>query len=517
MKKRMKKIMALALSTAITAGMLGGCNGPAGSSSSAAGSETDGSDTSEHVTLKMYLIGDRAADFDEIYGKVNEILEEKLNCSLEVEFLSWSEHETKYSLLFSGGEDFDMIFTASQWCHYEQTVGLNGFYPMSEEFIKAYAPGVWEALPEIAWDQAKVNGDAYMVPYNIDQFGQETLAVRGDLMKKYGIESISNWEEYKKFNLACAADGIYGSQGNAWWQYFQTQGMYVTGGTPRNGELLLYNTQDPSDTNFYYILDWQPFIDYCKDMKEMADAGCWSPDVLNATDERQTGLLNGTVASMVWNMGTCRTYAKQANAEHPEWKVTLVDPIVDQPKRTNAYINSGIGINNNSKHKERAMMAINEMYTNKEIQDLTMLGIEGKHWEAVGDDQYKLLDTTGYPTDNNCNWGWSNKDIKRTEYIENRTELDDVYDTIEANYKANVKEGHLYDGFNFDTTKVSTQFAAVDAACGTYYAPLVNGLVEDVDSSIAEWKAALESAGIQTLIDELNTQAEDYLAKKHTQ
>ena len=64
---------------------------------------------------------------------INEILEEKLNCSLNVEFLSWGEHDTKYSLLFSSQEDFDLIFTASSWCHYEQTVSLGGFAPLSEE------------------------------------------------------------------------------------------------------------------------------------------------------------------------------------------------------------------------------------------------------------------------------------------------------------------------------------------------------------------------------------------------
>lgn len=35
-------------------------------------------------------------------------------------------------------------------------------------------------------------------------------------MGKYGITSVSNWDEFKQFNLACAADGIYGCQGNAW-------------------------------------------------------------------------------------------------------------------------------------------------------------------------------------------------------------------------------------------------------------------------------------------------------------
>ena len=80
----------------------------------------------------------------------------------------------------------------------------------------------------------------------------------------------------------------------------------------KGGELVLYNTQDPEDTDLYYILDWDGFADYCKQMKELADMGAWSSDVLNSSDERQTGLLTGRTASMVWNLGSCLNYAKQA-------------------------------------------------------------------------------------------------------------------------------------------------------------------------------------------------------------
>ena len=117
MKRRMKKLAALLLSAVMAMGVLSGCgsSGSGGTTESAAGTEaasaaegasqeageTGTVDTSEHVDLKMYLIGDRTPDFDEVYGEINKILEEKLNCSISVDFLSWGEHDTKYSLLFS--------------------------------------------------------------------------------------------------------------------------------------------------------------------------------------------------------------------------------------------------------------------------------------------------------------------------------------------------------------------------------------------------------------------------------
>lgn len=524
MKKKVKQVLSLALGTALTAGMLTGCG--SGKSSEQTPADTgaaDGTvaaaaaaDTSEHVDLKMYLLGDRTPDFDEVYGKINEILEEKLNCSISVDFLSWGEHDTKYSLLFSSQEEFDLIFTASSWGHYEQTVALGGFEPLSEEFIQTYAPDIWKVVPEMAWEQARIDGTIYMVPNYVNEFGQDIIAVRGDLLDKFGMTDITSWDDLKKFYLACAesGDGIYASQGGPWYQYFQGKGMSTLGGAPKSGELVLYNTQDPTDTNLYYILDWDGFDDYCRQAKEMADAGCWSRDVLNSNDERQAGLLTGRTAGMIWNMGSCQTFAKQANAENEDWNVTLCDPVSDMKKEVQPYINNGVAINVNSKNKERAMMVLNEFYTNPDVYDLAMLGVEGKHWEAVGDDQYKVLDETNYGVNNNCNWGWNNADITRKEFVENRTPLDDTFEAMQAKWEENVKEEHVLDGFNFDNSKVSSQVAAVEANIVTYYDPLVNGLVDDVDASLDQFRQALETAGILEIMDELQRQVTEYVESK---
>ncbi|MDO4331587.1 MAG: ABC transporter substrate-binding protein [Eubacteriales bacterium] len=214
---------------------------------------------------------------------------------------------------------------------------------------------------------------------------------------------------------------------------------------------------------------------------------------------------------MTGGIDVCRTYANQANEENPDWNVILVDPDADHPKKILPYTNEGIGINVNSKNKERAMMVLNELYTNQELYDTAMLGIEGKHWEAVGDDQYKILDNSGWIID--VNIGWGNYTIQRTEYIENRTAVDDACDEMKETWNNNLTEDHPYDSFNFVSDNVSSQYAAVEAVLGTYFDPLVNGLVDDVDASIAELTAALESAGIRDVLEEMEKQAAEYVAE----
>lgn len=483
---------------------------------SADGSEkaenTEAATELEPVELKMYLLGDKSRDFDEVYTEINKILKDKINAEVTVDFLSWGEHETKYSLLFSAQEDFDLIFTASAWAHYETTTAMGGFEPLTEELLSEYAPDILEVVPEVAWDQARIDGQPYMVPNYQNEFGQDILAVRGDLMEKYSVEDITNWDDLVSFYKKCAEDGIYASQGGPNYQYFQSKGMARLGGSP--AELILYHTQDPTDLEFYTVMDWEGFDEYTKIAKELADAGAWSKDVLNETMDRQTSLLTGKAASMTWNLGSTTNYANEANKENPDWKVTIVDPIADLPKQVNSYTNNGVAINAASKNKERALMALNEFYTNPEVQDLARLGIEGKHWEAVGDDQYKLLDQEGYAIDSNCNWGWTNDTIKRDPVNDNPTEVDKKNLEFSEKWNANIKESHPLDGFTFNNANVSSQYAAVESIIATYYTPLVNGIVEDQEAFVKEFRDALESAGFNDIVEELKTQAETYIAEK---
>ena len=250
--RRAKRNAAKLLSAAMAVGMMAGMAVPAAAEEESNNIWASDVDTSEPMELKMYLIGDRTPDFDEVYGKINEILEEKLNCTLSVDFLSWGEHDTKYSLLFSGGEDFDLIFTASSWGHYEQTVALGGFSELTEEDIQTYAPGIWDVVPEMAWDQAKIDGKVYMVPNYSNEFGQDVLAVRGDLMEEYGIDEIKDWDSLMTFYKACAENGMYASQGGPWYQYFQEKGLSTLGGAPKPSVVF---TEEETNTINDYLSD----------------------------------------------------------------------------------------------------------------------------------------------------------------------------------------------------------------------------------------------------------------------
>ena len=146
-------------------------------------------------------------------------------------------------------------------------------------------------------------------------------------------------------------------------------------------------------------------------------------------------------------------------------------------QKSSHTINNGVAINVNSKNPERAMMVLNEFYTNPTINDMTRFGIEGKHWEAVGDDQYKIIDESNFGVDSNCNWGWMNEvfKAKRAEYATNEHYCKMIQDfrngvsELKAHLESTRPEGDvqkimLFSRLDADVAVLKTITAEVEAA-----------------------------------------------------
>lgn len=476
-------------------------------------------DTSEHVELKMYLLGDGAQDVDLVYEKISERMKEKINATITVDFLSWAEHDTKYSLLFSSGEDFDIIFTASGWAHYETTAVRNGFLELTEEFLAKYAPDILEVVPPIAWDQAKINGKVYMVPNYSIEFGYDVIGVRGDLMEKYNIEKIESKEDLEAYFDAIVENETditpLGPNGGAleYPYLFQADGWQVVRGPL--GTLFIYETANPDNTTVEYVIETDRFMEYAKKMKEMADKGYWTRDSLTDTSAREDPWKLGKAAAMVWHVGAISGIAEQINKEHPEWKATFVDISPNVKRPVNPYTNNGVAINAASKNPERAMMAINMLMTDKECYDLAAYGIEGVHYEAIDDDKYRPLeDADRFPANQSCNWGWNNENLKRKLYVENPDPvLVKAEETVER-WKNELISNHPLDAFAFAEENVKNEVAVINTVLTQYMQPISLGFVDDVEAAVEELRTKLREAGIEKVIEEMNRQVEEYLANR---
>lgn len=476
-----------------------------------------GHDVSKPVVLKMYLLGDKPEDFDKVYEIINEKLTERINATLDVTFLSWAEHGTKYPLLFSSGEEFDLIFTASQWAHYETIASRKGFLEITPELMQTYAPDAYADIPEAAWTQAKISGKIYMIPGNFVQYNHDISAVRGDLMAKYGFETIDNYDDYIKFLDAVAAnEGIYplGTSAYAVLPLTEENWNNVPGG-PGNQYYFRYKAAVPGD---YTILNYymsEQFLTDALIAKEQADKGYWSRDALSTQETFGDGFLAGTAAVCSWNTGSLIDYIKTANENNPDWNCTLIDPYPEKLTMTTSYINNGMAVNYASKNPERALMAINVLMTDREIYDLAFYGIEGEHYTAMGEDQYVPLEASE-KFGNYCNWGWRNTELNRTTYIENPTELQLLQKEWDDRFESQIgqRETNILQLFSFESSNVKNEFTTLDNIYLQYIRPIECGYVDNVEEAVADVQARLEKAGIQKVYDEMVRQVEEYVASK---
>ena len=236
MSKRWKKVMALGLAAVLcmlpacgkantsgTAGTEGGGSAAAEENQGAGGNEgisedspyrDKGFDLSKHEDVVMYAIGDRPEDMDMVLEKLNgEYLEPWLNTTLDMKFLSWSDVQTKYSLLLAGGEKVDLMYTSS-WCNYNSEAGKGAFKELTPEFLQTYLPYSYEIQAPESWDQVMISGKIFAIPKNYAVFNNyNMIAVRKDLMEKHGIGEINSWDTMKEALITLAEketqNGIY--------------------------------------------------------------------------------------------------------------------------------------------------------------------------------------------------------------------------------------------------------------------------------------------------------------------
>mgnify|MGYP002540395756 CR=1 FL=1 len=120
--KKAKRIICLALCIVFVVA-LAGCGG------------SGNNDGGKITKLKMILVGEKPAIYDEIYTKLNEMLRQDIGAEVEIEYYNYSDLQQKYSLLFSTGEDFDIVF-AADWVKYNQQAAKNSFMEITDDMLK---------------------------------------------------------------------------------------------------------------------------------------------------------------------------------------------------------------------------------------------------------------------------------------------------------------------------------------------------------------------------------------------
>lgn len=134
----------------------------------------------------MYVIGDEPVAADEVEEALNAKLEEKLNCTVDINYIALSDYTQKYSLLLASGENIDIIYT-STWAFYNEEATKGAFAEITDELLQKYMPQTAAGEDSMAFEQAKINGKCYMIPKNSPYVNNAMpVLIRGDLRENMG-------------------------------------------------------------------------------------------------------------------------------------------------------------------------------------------------------------------------------------------------------------------------------------------------------------------------------------------
>lgn len=503
----------------------GGGNGNAGGNAaepkaSAAATEAAGTnaqpakdagavDTSQPVTMKMIFVGPKPVDYDQVFGEINKKLKEKINATLEAEFLDWSDWAQKYPLKLAANEEFDLIYAAN-WAGYNDQSLKGGFLELTNEMLEKYAPMTWKAMPEVAWGQAKVNGKLYMVPQNRGETVEKLILYREDLRKKYNLPEINSPEAYANYLKTISGkekgvtpfvpetgdwklhnlDRILLKQQNEWNLFDLDLPMGFKLDDPAGKVFNLYETPEFKELVYYY--------------KDLAENNAWSKSALNSKLDHQQEFKAGKAASITHNLGTLGALMTDMREKNSPYELALADINPDKKKSVAVSTQNGVAIHSTSKQPERALMMIDLLQNDKELHDLMMNGITAVHYNPVGEDKFtnaeKNANYTGF-----SNWGF-NSPLNRdnASFPDEAKALTDKWE----------KEVYHYplETFVFDNSKVKTEVANVGNVMLQYGIPLEYGTVKDVDAGLAKLQQQVKAAGIDTIIAEVQRQIDEFLA-----
>jgi putative aldouronate transport system substrate-binding protein len=467
-----------------------------------------------HVTLIGYQFGDNSVDHEAVLAKLNEKLEADINTTIEIRGIPWTDAETKYKLMFASGEEFDFCYSGA-WIGFNSVATTNGYKSIDLDMVKTFAPDTYAATSADRWKQVTVKGNIYGLP-NINAKIKNVLAVfRGDILDKYNITSISSPDEFVNALLKIAAgedELLAWNVGNAEQNgrmrgtlYSQAKNLKdVISGVP----LLSVDMLDDS-YKIFKVYEDPDYLKYLETTKKLADAGVWSKSALANSDADENNFMAEKSACYIADaFDTFSRNDATMKALNPSYANRYFEVNPGYKKIPEGGNMSMLSINANSKYAERVMMMFNLFETDKSYFDLINYGIEGTHYEAVGETRYNALlpkynDFGGFT----ISWGSNNSSLLR----QNTTVPQEQIDAYNKSLAEDSIETPLAT-FTFDDTNYKNEIAAITNIVETYMIPIELGLTDQAEG-LEKMKQKLETAGIDKLLEAVQTQLDAYIAE----
>lgn len=538
MKKKnvAKRLLTLGLSVAMMFSLVA-CGGEQKESSESQTPETETEAPAEEaakdpVTLEWYYRGNGPQkDTEEVEAKINELLKEypglehvtiNLNC-----FPS-ADYATQVTLAQTSGAQIDILNSVN--IDFSQNVEDGSWMPLND----LISDELRAELPEWLWELGSVEGNIYIVPNYQNAFNAGYLLFPKDYMDKYGnydemYATITDTNLSITEKMACLEEftnAVRAGEGNT--KFASTLGSID------KGQLGFY-FMTPYDHlgNFFTVKnDGQHKVEYLwatDEIKEIwsvyADwyqKGIFSPDGIT------TDIGNYSRQNMLNDTSVVFTGAEQVG--EPDYVAQLYSDawgfeVVAIPAQEYNYVQNswgagGNGVSSTCEHPEEAIKFIEALTTGteigKQIYNTVVFGIEGKHYtvDANDADRITTLEYDGSQGGADVSYAAMKWIMGNSFYAyKNQAVKDGQFENIKKYNEAPETQSSDHNGFVVSNENISTEIEQINVVCEEFKSQFDSGVVgKDFEKSWNDFMAKLEKAGVQTVIDEYQSQLDAWLA-----
>jgi len=515
MKRRIARIIAatMALTTAVTFAGCGSGKDSKASTTSSPGTTAGGYgiDTSKKVELKMVTFSNTPPDLKLVNDEINKILQKDLNCTLNIEPMGMTDFNTKYNLLLTSGQQVDILWTAT-WQNFQGNAIKGAFVPLDDMLAKA-GPNLLKEIPKDSWDMSKIKGKVYSIPYVTDANASWGFMYRDDLRQKYNLPEVKDFATMEAYlegikkNEPTILPMIDNPNIGLFQSYPHTSHIYTKFGTPQYSYGMGINMDKIREVVKFTELD--SFKEFCVMQKRLVDKGLQRNDVLSSKEDAWTGIRSGKYASIIAASDPGRLNSNvivPASKEHPDWKFGYLNwSAMAKLSFKTSPVFSGFGIPKSSQNPERALAVLDKLYTDKTVNNLFDMGIEGKHYKIENGYLVSLNDAKN-PAYAQGVLGNTFENSKLTAYPKE-------YDFVKSIYNLNkpYEIKNYWEGFPEDYTSYSAERAAMGQVWTQYGLPLIAGIAPDVDAGIKTLNEKMKAAGRDKIYTEFSKQWNKYL------
>ncbi|MDF2650388.1 MAG: family 1 extracellular solute-binding protein [Paenibacillus sp.] len=489
------------------------------------------------VTLKGMLFGDQPKDMPLVFGEFEKRTKDTLNTKLNIQWNPISDHKQKVKLMMAAGEEMDFVFEAD-FVSLKELVPQGAYAQLDKYFNNDAYPGLKKAFsPEFIEANKRYDGHLYTIPFTQYFFDINVVYLRKDLREKYGLQPIKSYADLQKFydKVLENEKGMtpLALRGNRGYQD-------ITGVDNVNPEL-------PTVRPVGIVKDWPVWVRLSDDLKKVEEvvmqgdpASEWAKlpapyntmkstfpqydkwaewnkylekDVVSQKDDKGY-FMSGKAASFYATLSEYSQNKKKLKETMPgaDLEMFVLNPkardLKPQAIGVDYKANNSLAIPANSKNIDRTMKFFDTLFSSKENHDLIEYGIEGKHWQAVGDNQIKLLDESKNYTFPGYEFTWNPTMIRLN------SELDE---NVKKYYEYSAKPDTYFLSplrkFQFDNTNFKSEYANVSSKVDPFSQLLKAGQIKDWEAQTTKLKGELDALGMDKLRVELKKQLQAYLDK----